>query len=883
MNPLSRWKERRRLDRELADEMAAHIQERNEQLMEEGWSAEDAARCASRQFGNVAVQREKSREAWGWSGVEELMADLRFGCRLLARSPGFTATALLTLALAIGSATAVFTVVDSVLLRPLSFRGSGELVVAWERLPFLAENATGPNPRHTDLWRKRATAFSGMVLLQQGARGVAFGAEHPRISGSVTTEPGLFGILEVSPALGRSFTPEDAVPGRDHVVILTYGLWQSWFHGDPGVIGRRIRVADTDREVIGVMPENFRFPNANALRAFRSKQGASSVPEPGIFLPAYVDLNEIGWSGDYGNWVTLARLRPGVSVREAETQLSSVEAEVARQMRLAGVPMSPQVFLQPMQQAVVGSSERALWFLMAAVSAFLLTACLNLAGAQLGRAISRQREAAVRSALGASKWRLLRSALAENLVLALAGGAAGVLLAQLGLDLFRRYSAVDIPRLAEVHLNPAVLVFSVMVTAGATVLSGLLPALRQVRADPQKALQNGTRVMGSRQSARATAWLVGVEVAGCAALLTITFCFGKSLLNLTTQDKGFQTERVAVAQVDLSHVLHAAPKKRVEADDRILSALRGIPGVETAGLVSAMPLEGESWIEELQRLDRPRQETPLLNLRWVSPGYFETMRQRLVAGRFFEERDRDLHSLVLSEGLARTVWGGENPLGAQVRIEGRSFTVIGIAADARSASLKTSPPAMAYVHYSDRRPFATFFMVRGRQRGAALPADLREAIWRAVPEATVNRVKTLDAQLSDSIAGERLQTAVLVSFGSAALALAMLGIYGVLSCSVAGRRREIGVRIALGATRRSIYAGTLRQAYVPVLGGLAGGLAAGVLVFRFVRSLLYGIEGVGPGILVMVAALFVAAALAAGFVPARRAAAVDPMDALRVE
>ncbi|MGD1071993.1 MAG: ABC transporter permease [Bryobacteraceae bacterium] len=876
MNPLSRWRERWRVDRELAEEMAGHILERAEQLMEAGQSEAEATRNAHRQFGNAALQRERSRDAWGWSGVEEFVADVRFGCRLLLKSPGFTTTALLTLALAIGSATAVFTVVDSVLLRPLSFPQSGALVVAWERVPYLSPTETGPNPRHADLWRKRATAFTGLVLMQEGTKGVAFGTEHPRIAGSVTAETGLFDVLGVRPAMGRGFTHEDGIEGRNHVVILTWGLWQSWFHGDPGVIGKQVRVADTVCEVIGVLPESFRFPNANALRAFHRKQGVSNVPEPGIFQPATLNPAKYGWNSEYGNWLALARLRPGVSLREAETQLASIEVEVVRQMHAHGASISPQVFLQPMQQAVVGSSQQSLWLLMAAVSTLLLTACLT---------ISRRREAAVRSALGASRWRLLRSALAENLVLAMVGGAAGVLLAVLGLNLFRRYSAVDIPRLGEVHLNFAVLLFSLTITVGATLLFGLLPAMRLMRTDPQAALQShGSRVMGSRRSARANGWLVGLEVAGCVTLLMTTAFFGKSLVNLLTQDKGFDTGHVAVAQVDLSSVMYPERQKRAELEGKILSGVRAIPGVESAGLVSAMPLEGETWIEQMNRSDRPHQETPLLNLRWVSAGYFETLRQRLVAGRFFEEGDRDLRSVVLSEGFARAVWPGENPLGAKVKIAaGRDFTVIGIAADTHSTSLKTPPPAMAYAHYSDRPPFTTFFMARGRQPAEALLADLRQAIWKAAPDATVNRVKTLDAQLSDSIAGERLQTVVLISFGSAALALAMLGIYGVLSCSVAARKQEIGVRLALGATRRSIYAVTFGEAYVPVAGGLTGGLAAGFLVFRLVRSLLFGILGVEPAILAMVIALFLASALAAGFLPARRAASIDPMDALRME
>ncbi len=580
MNPLSRWMERRRVDRELTEEMAGHIRERTEQLMEQGQCAEDATRNAQCQFGNIGLQRERSRDAWGWSGLEDIAADLRFGCRLLVKSPGFTTTALLTLALAIGSSTAVFTVVDSVLLRPLNFPDSGKLVVAWERVPFLGGDTTGPNPRHADLWRKRSTAFTGFALMQQGTVGVALGTEHPFVTGVVRAEPNLFDILGVSPSMGRGFTPADAVKGRDHVVVLTYGLWRSWLRGDPGVIGRRVSVADTVCEVIGVLPESFRFPNGNALRAFRSRQRASSVPEPGIFQPVAVNAAKDGWNGDYGNWTSLARLRPGVSLGQAETQLASIQVEVVQQMHLNGASISPQILLQSMQQAVVGSSERGLWFLMAAVIALLVTACLNLASAQVGRAISRQREAAVRSALGASKWRLLRGALTENLVLATLGGTAGMLFAMVGLEIFRRYSAVDVPRLAEVHLNLMVLLFSLVITTGSGLLFGLLPALGLVRTEPQAALQRqSARVMGSRQNSRASAWLVSLEVAGCTALVMITVLFGKSLMNLMTQDKGFETGHVAVAQVDLSRVLHAAPGKRVELDARMLSDLRAIPGV----------------------------------------------------------------------------------------------------------------------------------------------------------------------------------------------------------------------------------------------------------------------------------------------------------------
>jgi predicted permease len=884
MSGIGRWFERRRIERDLAIEMNGHIAEMAEDMIEAGQSPEQALQNARRKFGNVPLQMERSRDAWGWTAIGEFIADLRFGYRLLAKSPVFAMVAILTLALSIGASTAVFTVIDSVLLKPLGYRDSGDLVVAWERLPFLGPGFIGPNPRHEDLWKKRATDFTGMVMVNQGARGIALGLEHPRITGSVTAEVNLFDLLGVTPMMGRGFAGSDAVKGSAPVAVLSYALWQGMFRGDPNVIGKQARVGDTPTEIIGVLPESFRFPNRNALPSFNVGQRGSAVPEAGIFLPVALELSQFGWNSDYGNWVALGRLRSGIEIRQAQAQLTSIESEVGAQMRAHGAAEQPTVIVQPLQKAVVQDSERGLWLLMSAVIALLLIACLNLANTQLGRALTRRREAAVRSALGASKWRLVRVSLAENLLLAMAGGAAGVLLATEGVDLFRHYSVVDIPRLTEVHINLTVLAFSLAVTAGASILFGMLPALRLAHVPPQEALQaNSGRTTGDRHSRNASRWLVGLEVAGCAALLTITGLFGKSLLHLMTQDRGFETQRVAVAQVDLSRQTGTDPAGRATFDDSVLDALHSIPGVESAGLVSVMPLEGESWIEGIVRSDSPQRDTPPINLRWASPGYFETTGQRLVAGRFFEERDRNLHSAVLSEGLAKKVWPDRTPLGAEVQIEGRKFDVIGIVADSRAASLKLAPPYMAYVHYRDQPPFTTIFMARGRQSGEAMVASVRQAIWSRYPDVAITRAKTLDAQLSDSIAIERFQTMVLVTFGGAALALAMLGIYGVMSCSVEGRRKEIGVRMAIGATRGGICVETLRESAMPVIAGLALGLLAGEWASREVRGLLYGVNGIEPELLLAVAALFVSVALMAGFLPARRAASVDPMDALRAE
>ncbi|HEY1337554.1 MAG TPA: FtsX-like permease family protein, partial [Bryobacteraceae bacterium] len=519
-----------------------------------------------------------------------------------------------------------------------------------------------------------------------------------------------------------------------------------------------------------------------------------------------------------------------------------------------------------------------------AVLGLMLMACVNLANAQLGRGLTRSRDGAVRTALGASRWRLVWSAIAENLLLAGSGGACGVLLAYASLNLFRRSAPIDLPRLAEVHLNLTVLLFSIVLTSAATAFSGILPALRTIASDPHAALQqNSGRSLGSRRGNRLRRLLVGVQVCGCTALLLITGLFSKSLFHLLSEDRGFDTGQVTVAEVRLAPQVYAKDQSRVSFYDAVLENLRTIPGVDGAALVSAMPLDGESWIESVQRMDRPTLETPLINFRWVGPGYFETTRQKLVAGRFLEERDRNINGVVLTESEAAALWGSENAIGGGVRIEGRIFTVVGVVVDSHSTSLKTPPARMAYAHYKDRPPFTAFFTLRAAQPAEALAPAIREAIWKRDPGAVVARVKTLDAQVADSLSTERFQTSLMLAFGSAALLLALLGIYGVLSCSVAARKQEIGVRIALGASRGSVYGLTFGEVGAPVGVGIAAGLAVSILVARVVRNALYGVRLVDPTVIAAVIILFLLSAALAAYIPARRAASVDPMEALRAE
>ncbi|MCC6539579.1 MAG: ABC transporter permease [Bryobacterales bacterium] len=877
------------VDAELDQELAFHLERQIEANVAAGATPAEARTAALRAIGNTTLLKEEARESWGWRRWDAVRNDARQAARQLRKSPGFAFTAIATLALAIGATTAMFTIVDSVVLRPLSYRDSGQLVTIWERLGGLDAGSVGPNPRHFEFFQQ-VESFSGAALVQQGARGLSLAGDHPQFVGTVWSSPNLFTILQVKPQLGRAFRPENGKDGNHNVAILTHGLWQKSFGGDPNVIGKQIRLGDVPREVIGVLPPDFHFPNRNALRPFESRQTISGVPEPAVFLPAVIVASQYGWQGDYGNWVAIGRLRPGVTVDGARSALAATMPRIVEAMPAGHRPDRPehlQADVQPMQEAIVGKSKSSLWFLMAAVLGLLLIACVNLASAQLARTLARRREASLRTALGAPKWRLVEGALVENLVLSAVGGAAGLAVAYGALQLFRHYAPVDLPRLTEVRLNTSVLAFSAAVTLCTSLLFSILPGLHLLRAEPQAALQqtsSARSVGGSSATRRLHRWLIGAQVCGGTALLLVTAVFAHHLWSLLRQEKGFHTNNAAFAQVPLSGPAYESKQARTTFIDGVLANIRRLPGVEAAGYVSVMPLTGESWIDSLRRPDRPEQRPPLINLRWASPGYFEAMGHRLVAGRFFEERDRELNSVILSEGEARALWdAGQDSIGGMVRLQGGQFKVVGVVADSRTASLKTPPARFAWLHHSHRPSTSLFFIVRGSQPPGELPAAIRQAIWSYAPDATIAIAKTLDTQVRESLGAERFQAAALAAFAAAALLMAMLGIHGVLSYAVAARRQEFGVRRALGATPSAIYAAAFRETVAPVAAGLAAGLGWYVAMASVIGKMTEVTRPLEPLAVVLVVLLFLGAALVAGWLPARRAANADPLEALRAD
>ena len=882
----------KRLDADLDEEVRTHIDLAIEENLQHGMSRKRARTAALRSFGGVAQVKEAYRLQRGLPLLERTARDLRFALRQLRKSPGFAFTAILTLALGIGSVTSVFSVVDAVLLKPFAFLNPDRLVVMREAVEDgvgSERSATPDNYRHFLRLKKTATTLEDAAIFGQRGLSVSAGGDHPRILGAVIASPNLFRLLGVQPILGRDFIDEDAHPNSGSVVILSYESWQAFFARDPSVIGKTLRIEGLPVTVIGVLPPGLRFPQiALAPKiAFQESAHNAMLFEP--LTPSERDLN-----ADMGNfnYKAIARLRSGVTLAQANAELEGLQKAYTLSAHL---PLHFGIALTPLTKDVASDISGALWMLFAAVGAVLLIACVNLANLQLARAVNAERETAVRAALGASRGQLVGTRLIESLVLAIIGGAVGVAVAFIGVRLLLGLVPASVPRLDEVHVNTPVLLFAAGLSITAAIAFGILPALRSLRVHPQAALQaNSSRTVNTREGRRTRNAMVAAQVACTILLLIVTSLALRSFSNLLRQDRGFDASHVMLAQADLFAPQYEddGPKRdttRLAFADRALTALRQLPGVQSVALTSVAPLTGENWVDNLFRPDHPvpAGTEPAINVRWINPDYLPTMQSPLVAGRNITSADRtNPYVALISERTAREGFPGENPIGRKITDlipdDKHPITVIGVVANARINGLKDNA-AMVYLPYWAYTPLTLSFLVRSSQPIDALIPEMRRTIWQIDPQVAIPILKSMDEQISDSVATDRFQAVVLSGFGAAALLLALLGVYGVLAYSVSLRRQEFGIRIALGSGRNVLIALVLRQAAYPVLLGTATGLAMAFLGLRWVRSLLYQTPVIDPlAIGGSVLLLLVAASIAAA-VPARRAASVDPMRALRTE
>ena len=879
------------LDADLDEELRAHIELAIADNQRNGMTEEQARTAALRAFGGVTQIRETYRVQRGLPWFEQIARDIRFAARQLRKSPGFALTAILTLALGIGAVTSVFSVVDAVLLRPFAFPDSDRLVVLREAVDdaHTGRSAIPNNYRHFFRLKNSATTIEDAAIFRQRGISVSANCEHPRIVGAVLASPNLFQVLHVQPMLGRGFVESDAQKDANAVVVLSYSGWQTFLGGDPKAIGQTLRIDGRPITIVGVLPHGMRFPQIALAPKTAFQETAHDALLFGALVPSDYDLK-----ADMGNfdYKAIARLKPGVSLERASAELDALQRAYTLSARL---PLQFGIALTPLTKDVASGISGALWLLFAAVGAVLLIGCVNLASLQLARAVNAERETAVRAALGASRAQLVTSRLAESLVLAVTGGAAGAALAVFGVRLLLVLVPADVPRLDEVHVSMPVLLFTAWLSIAAAIGFGILPALFSLRVYQQTGLPaNSARVADTREGRRTRSVIVAAQVACTIILLILTSLILRSFSHLLRQNRGFDTSHVTIAQVDLFTPQYykdglKQSAIRLALADRALAALRALPGVQSVAVTSVAPLTGESWVDNLFRPDHPvpAGKEPMINVRWIDPDYLLTMQSPLVAGRNFAAADRDNpYVALISERTAREGFPGNDPLGHKiinlVPDDQHPVTVIGVVVDARINGLKDDA-AVVYLPYWAYTPLSLSFLVRSSQPGDALIPEIRRAIWQVDPQVAIPILKSMDDQVGDSVATDRFQAIVLTIFGAAALFLALLGIYGTLAYSVSLHRQEFGIRIALGSGKGAVVGLVLRQAAYPVLFGAGAGLAMAVIALHWVRSLFYETPVMDPQAIGGSVALLLGAAALAAIVPARRASSIDPMRVLRME
>lgn len=804
-----------------------------------------------------------------------MLHELRQAARALWRDRSFSLTVILSLAVGIGANTAIFSLVNGILLRPPAYRDPDRLVAVAQVIPKFAK-LYPEVPLNLGIlmeWRRSARSFESIAAAKPDGANLT-GAGEPAVLGAVVVSANFFSTVGVEPRLGRSFAEGEERAGENDVVILADSLWRERFHADPQVIGREILLDGAPCRVVGVMPPGFVFPTAPG----RFANQKSEIFRP----PGYRNDDLKVHMGDFNYWVT-ARLKPGVSLTQARAELNAIQQRISAQL-----PEAPDlhVAMAPVAERMVGDTRRGLVLLMAAVGAVLLVLWVNLANLSLVRAAARSREAAIRTALGAGRARLVRQSLAESLLLSVTGGALGAALAWWGVEALVAAAPIDLPRLSEVRVDARVLLFALGVSLAAGALLGILPALRSAAAAPYDALKSSGRASTEgRGGLRMRNALVSLEVGLSAALLVTAGLLAASFLRVMHVDRGFDVERVMSLEVSLPYAKYRKPEDRTAFFQRLLERAAGLPGVQKVSMISRIPLKGETWIDiaGAENDPRPLMERPSTNVRFVSPGYFDTLRVRLAEGRDIGERDRGRKVVILSAGLARKIWPGQNPLGRKVEMDGGLLEVVGITPDLRSTSLDHDPVNVAYVPYWQRPLAFGYLMVRTAMDPSSMAAALRRVVWEGDAEVPIPEVLTLEQVMAESVAERRFQMLLIGVFAAAALALAAIGTYGVVAYAAGRRRAEMGIRMALGANRADVMRLVLRQGMAPVAVGLAGGAAAALALGKYVSSLLFEVSPRDPASFAVAAGVLLLVSAAACLVPARHATRVNPVEALRFE
>jgi putative ABC transport system permease protein len=823
--------------------------------------------------------------------METLRQDLRFAVRTLLRRPMFSFLAILTLALGIGANTAIFSVVRSVLLAPLPFRDPGRLVVVWASSPELAKAVGLPDKLPTTTgdfysWKEQSTTLEDMGLVASD-RTTLTGRGEPEILGAVRVAGDLFRLLGTRPLLGRTIQPADDASGEPTVAVLSHRLWKSRFGGDPAIVGRTLTLDGKPITVVGVMPPEFEFPRGAEMPA-----GFGFAAEPDLWLPMALKPAD-RQSRDNHNAVALARLKPGVGREAANAEMVAICKRLNAQFPQSSAVWSARV--EPLAQQLTGSVRPALLVLSGAVALVLLIACVNVANLLLAQAAARQKEVAVRTALGASRRRMVRQLLTESLLLALVGGGCGLLLATWGLRAISALIPAGVRVSGGLALDGRVLVFTLVLALVSGALAGLMPALQMTRSDLSATLRDGTRAGSVTSRGRRTLRaLVIVETALAVLLAVGAGLLVRSFSRLTGVDPGFRPGGVLTLHVPLAGTQYDDDARKAAFYTAVLERVRALPGVEAAGAVSNLPMSGSEGISGfiVEGMTRPASgRMPMADRREAMPGYFEAMGLSLQRGRFFRDGDaKDAPRVaIVDESLARTYWPGADPIGKRLRRgdfddkDPQWITVVGVVGNVRNSGLHVEARPQVYYPFAQSVDRQMSITVRTQGDPLRLAKAVRDAIHSVDPDQPVSDVMTMAQKIDRSLAGRRFNLVLLGLFAGLAVVLAAVGIYGVMSYQVAQRTREMGLRMALGARRGAVLGLVVREAGVLALAGLGAGLALSLAATRVMASLLFGIRANDPVTLAAVSLCLALVSLAAAYVPGQRATRVDPMVALRAD
>ena len=872
---------RRRREQTLEEELASHLQMAEEAAHRAGLSPEQARHAAHRDLGNMTLARESVRSEWVPPRLEHFVQDIIYVSRALRREPLFACVAIGSLALGIGAANTVFSLVDGILLRPLAYTRPGQLAYLQEFVPALAHvyPSLPVNYRHFRYWETHTRTLQGMVALRASA-GTLTGAGEPIPLDSVETTAGLFQVLGTKLALGRGFLSEEDKPGHSRVAVISDHLWRTRFHSDPGIIGRRIIYEGAPVNVVGVLPPDFTFPAANDLGRL-----AGLGRRIQIFLPIQ-SFNE-GWDGDY-DYIVFARLRDGTSLSQGLAELTVLTRQFAAAYH---VESKPHPVGTPLQEAIGSSVRGSLWALFTSVLVLLLIVCVNMANLTLARAHVRAREFSIRAALGAGRKRLVQQILTEILFISLLGGSFGIAMAAVSIQLLKTHILIDLPRLSEVRIDTRVLLFSLGLTIVCACISGLTPAYRAARSDLQEAMgSGGPAVSAGRRSLRLRHILVGCEVCLSTMLVFLAGLLIFSLMNLLQVDKGFEEKGATAIDLSLPDTRYPNAASRARFFDRALAQIRAVPGIRSAAIVNGLPLTGESHVNgiELQGdnadwIDASSKTPVLVNVRFTSPDYFQTLGIPLLQGRSLKPQDRDKKVAVLSERLAAKLWRGQDPLGKRFKTGSQvgEVQVVGVVRDTYNGRLDEKPTLIVYVPFWIRPPGGASLIFRTAIDPRLLIRPVQRVIWSIDSSLPISEVRTLSEIVSAATAQRRFQMQLATGFGLAALFLAVIGIYGVVSYSVEQGRSELSLRLALGAEHKQLFQLTVKHGLVPVLVGLGSGLVLSVATGGLVRGLVFGVTPSNPLLMSGVSVLVILAAVVACLVPACRVLNVEPASILR--